>query len=86
MIQQGINFTDTDFKYVINLLRKINTKIGIFISAVMNTEFSYSIKLSNGKIIIPIEIMQDRLTLTENNSSLNIIAESFIPEELSTIT
>lgn len=83
MIQEGINFADSDFEYVINLLRKSNTKIGLFEDAIINSEFSFSVKLSNGKLIIPIEIMQDRLTLNENHETLRIIAESFMPDVLS---
>lgn len=77
MKNQSNNFEDSEFISVLTKLKNINPQIGDFIKAFPNEEFNFAIKLSNGRIIIPLEIMQDRLSLFDNDERLKILAHTF---------
>lgn len=70
-------FKDSEFISVLNKLKNINPHIGDYIEAIPNEEFNFTLKLSNGRIIIPLEIMQDRLSLFANDERLKILAHTF---------
>jgi len=86
MIEENTTYTAADFELIIELLRNVNANIGIYEYAVINNEYSYSVKVSNGVLIIPNEILRDRKLLRENDEAIKIIGESFIQDKSEVIT
>lgn len=78
------NFTNHDFTFLLVLLRNINPNIGDYETHVYMPEdtTTFSVKLSNGRIIIPIEIMQDMYSMQRNDTRLAYIANNFVTDKV----
>lgn len=73
----GNKYTKEDFEYVLNMLRSINPRIGSYCDAKILTPYTYSVTLSNGKLIIPVKILEERFNRLKIATSLKITAQSF---------
>lgn len=69
------NYGQTEIEIVLSQSRVFNTNIGHYVMHAINQNFNYSVKLSNGYIVLNMEELQDCNYLT--NERLQVIAERF---------
>lgn len=72
---QTMNYGQSEINTVLSKVRTYNWEIGYYDTHVLTGDIKYSVKLSNGRIYLDVEELQDRNFLTE--ACLKDIASRF---------